>query len=256
MQDMLDIFKKHGKDILIIILIIIALGLTYFKFIRKEDTIDTSDSLALVEKEEVKEESITPVLEDVPKNVNVDIKGAVKNPGVYQVNDTAIINDIVKLAGGFNSNAYQNGINLSKKVSDEMVIYVYTKSEINNYKKENNITQEVVQETSCKTPSYTISECVDDKASIIEVGESINSSSNSSNNSIDTQDKEDATGLININTATEEELTKITGIGPSKAKAIISYREENGKFSSIQDILKVSGIGEALFEKIKPFITV
>ena len=105
MQDMLDIFKKHGKDILIIILIIIALGLTYFKFIRKEDTIDTSDSLALVEKEEVKEESITPVLEDVPKNVNVDIKGAVKNPGVYQVNDTAIINDIVKLAGGFNSNA-------------------------------------------------------------------------------------------------------------------------------------------------------
>ena len=62
--------------------------------------------------------------------------------------------------------------------------------------------------------------------------------------------------LIIINTATQEELTSLTGIGESKAKSIIKYREENGNFKSIEDIMKVSGISENLFAKIKENITV
>lgn len=63
-------------------------------------------------------------------------------------------------------------------------------------------------------------------------------------------------GLININTATSEQLQTLSGIGESKAAAIISYREENGDFGSIEDIKNVSGIGDSTYEKIKDYITV
>lgn len=61
--------------------------------------------------------------------------------------------------------------------------------------------------------------------------------------------------LININTASVSELDALPGVGPSKAQAIITYREENGPFKSIEEIKNVSGIGESSFEKIKDLIT-
>lgn len=64
------------------------------------------------------------------------------------------------------------------------------------------------------------------------------------------------TGAININLASESELTKIPGIGPAKAKTIVSYREKNGPFSTVEDIMNISGIKEGTFEKIKDYITV
>ena len=63
-------------------------------------------------------------------------------------------------------------------------------------------------------------------------------------------------GKININTGTKEELISIPGIGESRAESIIKYREENGDFTSIEDILLVSGIGNSLFEKMREYITV
>ena len=66
----------------------------------------------------------------------------------------------------------------------------------------------------------------------------------------------ETTGLININTATAEELDRLPGIGAKKAEAIIEYRDNNGNFKIIDDIKKVSGIGNATFEQIKELITV
>ncbi|MFC0270075.1 helix-hairpin-helix domain-containing protein [Metabacillus herbersteinensis] len=63
-------------------------------------------------------------------------------------------------------------------------------------------------------------------------------------------------GMVNINQATSEQLQTLTGIGPSKAEAILSYREENGLFKSIEDLKNVSGIGEKTFEKLKEEITI
>ena len=62
--------------------------------------------------------------------------------------------------------------------------------------------------------------------------------------------------LIDINTASEDLLCEIHGIGPSLAKRIIEYRETEGPFTSIEDLMNVRGIGEAIFEKMKPYITV
>lgn len=63
-------------------------------------------------------------------------------------------------------------------------------------------------------------------------------------------------GLVNINTATDAELMELTGIGPSKAAAIIAHRTENGNFASIEDLTKVTGIGDKTFERLKDGITV
>ena len=65
-----------------------------------------------------------------------------------------------------------------------------------------------------------------------------------------------SSNLININTADEKELDSLPGVGPSKAKDIIRYREEKGEFKSIEDIKNVKGIGESSFEKLKDKITV
>lgn len=62
--------------------------------------------------------------------------------------------------------------------------------------------------------------------------------------------------LLNINTASEEELTSLSGIGASKARAIVSYRTDNGSFSKTEDIMNVEGIGEGTYSKIKDQITV
>ena len=70
------------------------------------------------------------------------------------------------------------------------------------------------------------------------------------------EDLNTSTSLVNINTATQTELESLTGIGPSTALKIIKYREENGKFKTIEDIKNVPGIGDSKFEAIKNEICV
>ena len=154
-----------------------------------------------------------------------DIKGNVKNPGVYEIKENYTIQDVINDAGGLKKNSYTDNLNLSKKLESEMVIYVYNNNEIKNSK--NNFTCE----TTCSTE-------------VIEV-----------NNCIEKTDTKNKSSLVNINTATIEELQTLDGIGESKAKSIINHRNEIGKFNSIEDIKNVSGIGDSLFNKIKDKIT-
>ena len=73
---------------------------------------------------------------------------------------------------------------------------------------------------------------------------------------IPTEQETEDSGKINLNMATKEELMTIPGVGEAKANQIISYREKNGSFSCIEDIMSISGIKEGLFEKIREYITV
>lgn len=180
---------------------------------------------------------------DVKKEIyHVDIKGAIKNPGVYEVNSDAIVNDVIKLAGGLASGGTTKNINLSKHVYDEMVIYVFKKSEI---------TTSVKNEITCKTEVIEVNNC--------PIQESSNKNSNIDNNGIDNNsvntNPDNNKKLININTADKNELMNISGIGESKANAIIDYRSKT-PFKTIEDIKNISGIGDAVFDKIKDLITV
>ena len=202
---------------------------------------------------------------DEPKtNMFVEVKGAVKTPGVFEVKSDNIINDVIKLAGGFTKDAYTNNINLSRKVSDELVVYVYTNSDMKK--------KTQVSETVCNCSSYDISNCTENKqseivstttdsnVSISSSNSSSASNSTSSSSSTNNTNKNSTTNnqkkIININTATKAELTSLSGIGDAKAEDIINYRTQNGNFKSIDDIKNVKGIGDAIFAKIKDYITV
>lgn len=159
------------------------------------------------------------------ESFKVDIKGAIKNPGVYEMNTGDRVFDLIEKAGGLLKNSNTNFINLSKELSDEMVIWIYTDKEIEELKIGNTIIEYIEKECNC--PSVNNSACI-----------------NNENNS-----------LININKATLNELMNIPGVGESKAKLIIQYREKS-PFNSIEDIKNVNGIGDSTFDKIKEYITI
>ena len=185
-----------------------------------------ANNVVLEEKEENKEEISF-----------VDIKGQVLNPGVYKVYKNTRVIDVINMAGGLLDNSDTSKINLAKKVKDEMVIIIYSKEEIKkNEIKEVNI-------------NYSFNDALINDKDVLTNDNKI-SNSNTSNSNISKENK-----LVNINTCTKEELLTLSGIGESKANAIISYREENGGFKTIEDLLNVSGIGNSIYEKIKNYIT-
>ena len=207
--------KAKLKYIIIAIIILVALVVSYVL------SLDNKEVSA--ENVEITKTDVT----NVTSKVYVDIKGSVKKPGVYQVPADSIVWDIVNLSGGFTKNAYTKNINLSQKVKDEMIIYVFSKSEMS---KMNNT---VKTDTACTTNVINYDNCITTEKNATET----------------------STSLVNINTASKEELMNVSGIGASKADSIIAYRIKT-PFSKIEDIMNVSGIGESLFDKIKKYITV
>ena len=134
MQSILYYLKKYFKEILLYALLLVSLGMQMFVLINYENKDNViSDNLAYTNLDDTQtNEVVKEEKEILNKSVFVDIKGAIKKPGVYEMNSDSIVNDVVKVAGGYTTNAYQNGINLSKKIKDEMVIYIYTKSYLLN----------------------------------------------------------------------------------------------------------------------------
>ena len=164
----------------------------------------------------------------------VDIKGQVTNPGIYSLKEGSRVIDVIEASGGLTENANTTVINLSKKIEDEMVIIIYSNEEVNNFSKTKEVEKQVIEK------------CIKKDENSLQNDACINQSNEQSNTD---------NNLININTATQEELMTLSGIGESKAKDIITYRSENA-FTSIEDIKNVPGIGESLFAKIKENITV
>ena len=240
MENIIFILKKYYKDFIMILLICISIALSCYNIFKENTQVvndqNLMDEMDTIAEEEEEKETLT---------FQVDIKGEVQNPGVYKVQEGAIVNDVITLAGGMKNNAKTDNINLSKKVSDEMVIYIYNKNESKSK------TTSVTTET-CESPSYNISDCVEKSESIIISGNLPASNEVNNASSEETVNSE----LININTASKEQLDSLNGIGSTKAQAIIDYRNQNGKFSKIEDLLNVNGIGDSIFAKIKDYITV
>ena len=126
--------------------------------------------------------------------------------------------DVIKAAGGLTKEAASYGINQAKQLEDGMQVYVPTKKE--------------VSKAGTQIPG-------------LQKEDLQNSASVNSQNS-----------AININTATKEELMKLKGVGEAKAVLIITYRENNGGFKEITDLMKIKGIKQKFFDKIKDNICV
>lgn len=172
----------------------------------------------------------------------VDVKGAVKKAGVYELKEKSRIIDAINSAGGLNDNADTSVTNLSKYVGDEMVIVIYTKEEVDKFKEVKQ--EEIKKEEQCVIYNDVI---INDSCTNNDLGGSKEEINDSNKSEVDVK--------ISINTADIELLMTLPGVGESKAKSIIEYREKT-PFTKIEDIMNVSGIGEKAFEQIKEYITV
>ena len=149
--------------------------------------------------------------------VYVYVCGAVKQEGVYRLQEGSRINDALLLAGGLTEDAASGVLNLAEPVQDGQKLYFPTKDELAD------------QQNALRDGAYTDSQ-------------------------IDSSGEQ--TQKIDINTADKEQLMTLSGIGEAKAESIIRYRAEHGNFAQIEDITNVDGIGESLFQKIKEYIYV
>jgi competence protein ComEA len=138
--------------------------------------------------------------------ITIYVRGAVNNPGLYQVPSGSRINDAIQVAGGFIDNADISTVNLAKILEDGDEVII----------------------PELPSPATT---------------ENGTRSINPINN------------LVNINTATIEQLDTLPEIGPKTAQNIINYRDANGPFEKTEDIMNVDGIGQAIFNEIKDMIT-
>lgn len=233
-----EIFDNYGKLLAgaFMALVLLAAGVIYLVFNRviapaEQDPVAAT---ALVESVDLESNSQSETLEVGQENtgevenvedqgddlIYVDVKGAVKSPGLYQVQAGDRVLDAIDLAGGLNDQADSKRINLSQRLQDQMVVYV---------------------------PALDEEVGAEDLMAITPVLSGDGPTAGRSQG--DSQ-------KININTADASQLQEISGIGEKKAADIIQYRESKGSFQTIEEITEVSGIGDKTFEKIKEQITV
>lgn len=259
--------KIFNKKVIIvgitIILLIISGGIYAFMNFNDDEYIDSENNNLLVN------ETISEKNQSI--KIKAEIKGEVISPGVYEFDEGSRLKDLIDAAGGFSKKAYYDNINLSMKLKDEMVLVVYDKDKIKKEVSGANKTNSVNKSSSTNkntsvsnktdreniVPEYNIDNSLKNNESVIEKSESkvVDEIKSNDNNSADNKNTL-VNNLVNINTAGIKELSTLTGIGEAKAQKIIDYREANGGFKSIDEIMKVKGIGKATYEKFKANITI
>ena len=162
--------------------------------------------------------------------IYVDVCGAVANPGVFQLAAGSRVFQAIEAAGGYLPEAALTCVNRAGVLTDGQQLYILTQEEM---------------ERQGLDPAEMA------KASDGQISGSAGTGQNTGMTAQVQQDNR-----ININTADEAQLTTLTGIGATRAQAIIAYREENGPFAAIEDIMNVQGIKEGTFAKIKDEIVV
>ncbi len=226
---------KKYKIISIVVLISLFV-ISYLIYVNRSNQVSATNEEVL-DNSEIDTKKVVEI-----SKIKVDIKGMVNNPGVYEVDDGSRVIDVINMAGGLTEFADTSTINLSKKLKDENVIIIESSKELEKVIEYKYIYQE------CDCPVFNDA-CLDKENIINNIQNNQTDDSNNKKTELNNQ-------LISINNGSLDDLQKIPGIGESKAKSIINYREEKGLFNSLEDIMNVSGIGASLFEKIKDYITI
>ena len=206
--------SKKKMTMISVAVAFLAAGI-YFFLQQGESPADTEDIFPVTTKEAEMEQSVNESAAEA-EIIKVDVKGAVKSPGIFTAQAGDRVIDLISAAGSFTDKADTDKVNFAQIVEDQMVIYVPEIGEEDKGNLEN-----------------------------IQVG-----------SSGDAVTKGMSGGLVNLNTATLEDLETLTGIGPSKANAILEYRETVGKFKEVDELKKVTGIGDKTFERLRDSISV
>ena len=242
MKRIIELFCQRYKLCSSLLIIFILLMISYLIYINKDNDVKAGNEVFEDAIDIVKENAVSI---DNAKKIKVDVKGLVTSPGVYELDEGSRVIDAINASGGLAEEADVSSLNLSKILNDENVIIINSNIEQEPEK----IVEYIYQECVC--PEYN--------DACISEGDIVNYQNNNSSNSQKNEtnkENNDINTLISINTASSEQLQMLSGVGESKAFSIIKYREENGPFQNIEDIKNVSGIGDALFAKIKDNITV
>ena len=226
----------NNNKVFLILIISILIIIGYYLYYRNnndyeefetdieiEEIAEVNEENILNKEQKLDEENSEEIKDKSEETIIVHITGEVKHWGVLELEKGSRIMDAVNSAGGFTDEADTEKVNLAYELTDGVKVYIPSK----NVDKESNIT----------TQEYITTESGEDE--IVE----------------ETEMKPKDNILVNINEATQTELETLPGIGPSIALKIILYRKENGKFSTIEDIKNISGIGENKFESIKDLIS-
>lgn len=212
-------FKKENLLKYLLSIAIITIFLSVFLFYNISSS-ETEKQILSLNEFTHEEESNEIKIEDVQENIFVEIKGEVLNPNVYELEKGSIVRDLILISGGLTEIGDTSNINQARELQNGECIVVLSKQEILDMKNSSN---EILKVDNVS--SFNVESSFDD-------------------------DK------VNINTASKEELKTLSGIGDGLAEAIISYREENNGFNTIDDIKNVSRIGDKTFEKFKDKIIV
>ncbi|MCB6610434.1 helix-hairpin-helix domain-containing protein [[Clostridium] symbiosum] len=163
----------------------------------------------------------------------IHVCGEVTVPGVYGLEEGSRIYQAIEMAGGFTEDAAQDFLNMAESLEDGMKIQVPNRKEAGEWDSRKAVTYPEYSEPAGRTQEK-------EAAGAGGFQERSNT----------------GTAKVNLNTAAKEQLMTLKGIGEARAEAIIAYRQESGPFTRIEDIMEVSGIKEAAFQKIKEDITV
>lgn len=213
----------------VVVVIAIAIGAAALIFV-DGGAEDDNGSFAIEAASDVKSSSAadaadgSEAAEAQAASVCVYVSGCVANPGICYLDEGARVADAIGAAGGMTAEAAADSLNLARVVVDGEQIDVISAEEA---------------AAAVAAGSATLG-----GASAGSAASGTSSTSTSGN------------GKVNINTATSQELQTLSGIGESKAGKIIAYREANGAFSSVDELTKVSGIGDKTLESIRDAICV
>ena len=194
------------------------------EYIKEEVVEDEETSDVDIETNENSEDNV----ETNQEKIYIYVTGEVNIPGVVILNKGSRISDAINAAGGVTNNANTTKINLVYVLEDGMKVRIPSNKELNN-----NSSFEYITTKS---------------------GEGANENIEKEEKTENKVNKK-TTSLVNINTATQTELETLPGIGPSIALKIINYRKENGKFSNVEELKNVNGIGDNKFEAMKKYVT-
>lgn len=210
--EVINMSKNKIKKTLFISAVILFGFLTYYNQLNQT----AENNFALADNSNNLEAFASSSSEKEKSKIIVHLTGEVNNAGIYSLNEDARLVDLIKAAGGLKEKADLKQINLAENIFDGQKIII----------------PQIIAENDYSTESQLGKE-------------------NLSFKNLYSYNSKKSNDLININKAAQSELEKLTGVGPSKASAMIKYREENGRFIQKEDLLKINGIGEKTFANIK-----